>query len=168
MRAVAPDDDELVAQARRLAERLLAERRRVATAESCTGGWIAKTLTDLPGSSDWFGYGWVSYSNPAKQELLDVPAMTLIEQGAVSEAAVRAMVEGAIKHSDADLAVAVSGIAGPDGGTADKPVGTVWFAWAVMDDSGLRIRAAQRRFKGDREAVRRQTVAAALDGLLRL
>lgn len=168
MSVAAPDDDELVARARRLAERLAAERRRVATAESCTGGWIAKTLTDLPGSSDWFGYGWVSYSNPAKQELLEVPATTLIEHGAVSEAVVRAMVEGAIKHSDADLAVAVSGVAGPDGGTADKPVGTVWFAWAVMGGSGLRIRATERRFDGDREAVRRQTVAAALEGLLRL
>lgn len=165
---MAPDDKELLDRARRLAERLSADGRRVATAESCTGGWIAKTLTDLPGSSDWFGYGWVSYSNAAKQELLDVPAATLIEHGAVSEAAVRAMVEGAIKNSDANLAVAVSGIAGPDGGTVAKPVGTVWFAWAVMDNNGLRIHASESRLAGDREAVRRQTVAAALDGLLRL
>lgn len=162
------DDDGLRERAMRLAEKLLSGRRSVATAESCTGGWIAKVVTDLPGSSDWFGYGVVSYSNAAKQELLGVPAGLLIEHGAVSEPVVIAMAEGILRRSDADLAVAVSGIAGPSGGSDDKPVGLVWFAWAVMDDRGLKVKAEHRRFEGDRQAVRRQTVAVALDGLLGL
>jgi len=122
-------------------------------------------LTDLPGSSDWFGYGIVSYSNAAKQELLGVPASLLVEHGAVSEAVVTAMAEGVLRRSDADLAVAVSGIAGPAGGNDDKPVGLVWFAWAVIGDGGLMVKAERRQFEGDRETVRRQTVAVALDGL---
>lgn len=162
------DDAGLRQRAARLAEKLLSERRTVATAESCTGGWIAKVITDLPGSSDWFGYGVVSYSNAAKQELLGVSAGLLIEHGAVSEAVVIAMAEGILRRSDADQAVAVSGIAGPTGGSPDKPVGLVWFAWAVMGDQGLRVKAEQRQFEGDREAIRRQTVALALDGLLAL
>jgi nicotinamide-nucleotide amidase len=166
--AMPADDPSLTARALRLAEKLLSGRRAVATAESCTGGWIAKVITDLPGSSDWFGYGVVSYSNAAKQELLGVPAGLLIEHGAVSEAVVIAMAEGILRRSDADLAVAVSGVAGPSGGSADKPVGLVWFAWAVMDGQGLRVKAERRQFEGDREAIRRQTVALALDGLLAL
>ena len=166
--AMPVDDHGLRERAVRLAEKLLSRRRTVATAESCTGGWIAKVITDLPGSSDWFGYGVVSYSNPAKQELLGVPATLLIEHGAVSEPVVIAMAEGILRRSDADLAVAVSGIAGPSGGSADKPVGLVWFAWAVMGDRGLMVKAEQRQFEGDRDAVRRQTVALALDGLLDL
>lgn len=162
------DDRTLADIAARVAEHLRAGRRVLATAESCTGGWIAKVATDLAGSSDWFGYGLVSYSNEAKQDLLDVPAATLVEHGAVSEATVRAMAEGALKRGDADVAVAVSGIAGPDGGSPDKPVGTVWFAWAVMGAGGLRTTARVERFEGDREAVRRQTVAAALEEILKL
>ncbi|MGI9265584.1 MAG: CinA family protein [Gammaproteobacteria bacterium] len=161
-------DDHLSATAEHLGSRLKASGRVLATAESCTGGWIAKVLTDIPGSSDWFGYGIVSYSNQAKQELLDVPIDVLIEHGAVSEAVVRAMAEGAIRHGDADLAVSVSGIAGPDGGTEDKPVGTVWFAWAVLDDEGLRSFATEHRFAGGRDEVRRQTVLIALERLLEL
>jgi len=162
------DDQDLFERAVRLAERLRDSGRTVATAESCTGGWIAKVLTDLPGSSDWFGYGIVSYSNAAKQELLGVPASLLVEHGAVSEAVVTAMAEGVLRRSDADLAVAVSGIAGPAGGSADKPVGLVWFAWAVIGAGGLKVKAERRQFEGDREAVRRQTVAVALDGLREL
>lgn len=159
------DDHSLFESAVRLAERLRDSGRTVATAESCTGGWIAKVLTDLPGSSDWFGYGIVSYSNAAKQELLGVPASLLVDHGAVSEAVVTAMAEGVLRRSDADLAVAVSGIAGPAGSNADKPVGLVWFAWAVIGDGGLMVKAERRQFEGDRETVRRQTVAVALDGL---
>ena len=162
------DDRSLLGLASSLASHLRSSGRTVATAESCTGGWVAKMLTDLPGSSDWFGYGIVSYSNAAKQELLGVPAALLIEHGAVSELVVMAMAEGLVHRSDADLAVAVSGVAGPGGGTADKPVGLVWFAWAVMGENGLLVKAEQQQFDGDRDAVRRQSVATALQGLLAL
>jgi len=166
MTRMGPTDAELRVLAERLAERMRSEGKFVATAESCTGGWIAKTLTDLPGSSDWFAYGIVSYSNPAKQELLGVSPVTLVNHGAVSEAVVREMAEGALKRGEADVSVAVSGVAGPSGGTPDKPVGTVWFAWARIDGAGLLSRAERHRFEGDREAVRRKTVAVALEGLL--
>ena len=168
MTDIAVDDDRLGVLAERLGSRLKANGRVLATAESCTGGWIAKVLTEIPGSSDWFGYGIVSYSNQAKQELLGVPVSLLVEQGAVSEAVVRAMAEGAIHQGDANVAVSVSGIAGPDGGTDDKPVGTVWFAWALLDDNGLRSHASEHRFSGDREAIRRQSVIVAIEGLLDL
>jgi nicotinamide-nucleotide amidase len=134
-----------------------------ATAESCTGGWIAKCMTDVAGSSAWFDRGFVTYSNAAKQEMLGVDAAVLESEGAVSEATVAAMVRGALAHSRADIAVAVSGIAGPGGGRPGKPVGTVCFAWATRD--GLQ-RLATCHFEGDREAVRRQSVAHALQGLL--
>jgi nicotinamide-nucleotide amidase len=134
-----------------------------ATAESCTGGWIAKCMTDIAGSSAWFDRGFVTYSNAAKQEMLGVDAAVLESEGAVSEATVAAMVRGALAHSRADIAVAVSGIAGPGGGRPGKPVGTVCFAWATRD--GLQ-RLATCHFEGDREAVRRQSVAHALQGLL--
>lgn len=138
---------------------------RVATAESCTGGWVAKVLTDRPGSSGWFECGLVTYSNRAKAALLDVPRSLLDRLGAVSEPVVVAMAEGALAHSRADLAVAISGVAGPSGGTADKPVGTVCFAWA----SRRGARESRRiRFEGDREAVRAAAVETALVGLLRL
>jgi len=166
MTVMVPSDSDLQELARRLAERMLTDGKIVATAESCTGGWIAKAITDLPGSSDWFGYGVVSYSNAAKQDLLGVSLSTLVDHGAVSEAVVREMAEGAIKRGDADLAVAVSGVAGPTGGTPEKPVGTVWLAWARLDAGGLRSHARRFNFDGDRETVRRQTVAAALKGLL--
>ncbi len=149
----------------RIAEKLKAENARVSTAESCTGGWLAKTLTDLPGSSDWFEYGFVSYGNNAKQDLLAVPAETLDRYGAVSAEAVAAMADGALSRSGAELAVAVTGIAGPDGGSTDKPVGTVWFAWARRGRDPI---SRCRRFDGDRDAVRRQAVVAALSGLLEL
>jgi len=168
MTDIAADDLRLRALAGRLGSHLMTSGRTLATAESCTGGWIAKVLTDIPGSSEWFGYGIVSYSNQAKQDLLGVPINVLVEHGAVSEAVVRAMAEGAIHKGDADLAVSVSGIAGPDGGTEQKPVGTVWFAWAVLDEDGLRSHALEHRLSGERDEVRRQSVVIAMEGLLDL
>jgi nicotinamide-nucleotide amidase len=157
--------EEIAALARRTGEALLAAHRRVATAESCTGGWIAKALTDVAGSSSWFGVGLVTYSNDAKQSLLGVRAETLQEQGAVSEDTVREMAAGALAASGADIAVAVSGVAGPDGGTPDKPVGTVWFAWAVSGATPVTY-AECVHFDGDRETVRRRSVCHALGGVL--
>jgi nicotinamide-nucleotide amidase len=161
---VTPTDAELAALALRVGRALEARNLRVATAESCTGGWIAKALTDIPGSSQWLEGGVVAYSNAAKSALLGVPAGTIAAHGAVSEPVVRAMAEGARARFGVPLTVAVSGIAGPDGGTPDKPVGTVWFAWA----SGRETTAARECFDGDREAVRRLSVAFALDRLLEL
>lgn len=132
-------------------------------AESCTGGWVAKAVTDVAGSSAWFDRGFVTYSNAAKQAMLGVPEGVLCEHGAVSEATVRAMAEGALVHSQADLSVAISGIAGPGGATPTKPVGTVWLAWSRR---GQETRARSYLFTGDREAVRAQAVIAALEGLL--
>ena len=149
-----------------LVKELTEAGRAVATAESCTGGWIAKTLTDVPGSSACFGYGVVSYSNGAKESILGVSNQTLEENGSVSEPVVREMADGALSLSGADIAVAVSGIAGPDGGTDEKPVGTVWFAWAVRDGGEHRIEAVQKHFDGDREAIRELTVVYALQGVL--
>ena len=136
---------------------------RLVTAESCTGGWIAKTLTDIAGSSAWFECGLAAYSYEAKQALLGVQPHTLEQHGAVSRETVIEMVSGALVHCGATLAVAVTGIAGPGGGTADMPVGTVWIAWKQR---GGYPRAEVFHFNGDRESVRRQTVAAALQGLL--
>lgn len=133
-------------------------------AESCTGGWVAKTITDVAGSSAWFDRGYVTYSNAAKQDLLGVSHATLERHGAVSEETVRAMAGGALTRSGADVALAVSGVAGPDGGTDAKPVGLVWFAWALR--TGFVISRAER-FPGDRDAVRRAAVVTVLDGVLR-
>ncbi len=156
---------EIRERAERLVRSLSGAGKTLATAESCTGGWIAKALTDIAGSSACFGYGVVSYSNPAKTALLGVDENTLGGHGAVSEAVVREMAAGAIERSAADFAVAVSGVAGPDGGTIDKPVGTVWFAWAGRSGDGVCIEAERRDFDGDRERVRLQSVAHALDGV---
>ena len=149
-----------------MAERLLAGSRRLVTAESCTGGWIAKACTDLPGSSRWFLGGVVTYSDALKTALLGVSAATLAAHGAVSEPVVREMATGALERLGGELAVAVSGIAGPEGGTPDKPVGTVWFAWARRAAAGTEIRTACERFAGDRDAVRRAAVLRALAGVL--
>ncbi len=161
-----PGDLELIALAQRLGARLAASGRRIATAESCTGGWIAKALTDVPGSSAWFGTGLVCYSNESKRMLLGVAASDLAEHGAVSEVVVRAMARGALERAPADVTVAVSGIAGPDGGTAAKPVGTVWIGWAWRSATGVQVASRVHRFAGDRDAVRRQAVGAALEGAL--
>ncbi|RLA31789.1 MAG: damage-inducible protein CinA [Gammaproteobacteria bacterium] len=155
--------DELQALATRIAHRLGEQHQRLATAESCTGGWIAKVLTDIAGSSDWFERGLVTYSNDAKQELLGVPEALIEAHGAVSEPVVAAMAHGLREHTGVDITLAVSGVAGPTGGTPDKPVGTVWFAW----DHGT-TRTECVHFAGDREAVRRQAVEHALHGLLGL
>lgn len=133
------------------------------TAESCTGGWIAKVITDVPGSSAWFEQGFVTYSNQAKQKLIGVAAQTLDSYGAVSEAVVREMAIGALQAARADYAISVSGIAGPDGGSEEKPVGTVWFGFA--DNQGQTC-AIKVRFAGNRDAVRCQATAFALRTLL--
>ena len=140
--------------------------KAVATAESCTGGWVAKALTDIPGSSAVFHYGVVSYSNGAKEHILGVQNATLEEHGSVSESIVAEMAEGILKLSGSDIAVAVSGIAGPDGGTAEKPVGTVWFAWAIRDGGKIRTETHLENFAGDRELIRELTVVHALQGVL--
>lgn len=147
-----------------LAARLSAQSWMLATAESCTGGMIAGACTDLAGSSTWFDRGFVSYSNEAKSEMLGVDANLIQSQGAVSEAVAQAMAQGALEHSNAQMAVAVTGIAGPTGGSDAKPVGTVWFAWI----SPLQVRSECRRFPGDRAQVRQATVRHALAGLLEL
>ncbi|HIF74001.1 MAG TPA: CinA family protein [Porticoccaceae bacterium] len=149
-----------------LAEALLSKRLIMATAESCTGGWIAQSLTALAGSSRWFDTGFVTYSNDAKHNLLEVPDsyFDFDGPGAVSEETVLAMAQGAVSKSRANVAVAVSGVAGPDGGTDEKPVGTVWIAWQWEDKSFARC----FQFSGDREAVRYATLVAALEGSLAL
>ncbi|MFT3813476.1 MAG: CinA family protein [Acidovorax sp.] len=136
----------------------------LATAESCTGGMIAAACTDLSGSSQWFERGFVTYSNAAKAELLGVPEALIAQHGAVSEPVARAMAEGAVAHSRAQASVAVTGVAGPTGGTADKPVGLVWFGWCVNGAT----HSESQRFAGDRAAVRAATVRHALARLLAL
>jgi nicotinamide-nucleotide amidase len=160
-------DAELNALAVRVGARLLDAERRLVTAESCTGGWIGKAITDVPGSSAWYLGGAVVYSNALKQALLGVRAATLAAHGAVSEEVAREMVVGALETLGGDLAVAVTGIAGPEGGQPGKPAGTVWFGWAWRNAEGaLSVRAVREQFQGDRDAVRRQTVARALREIL--
>jgi len=150
-----------------LADTLRARGLRIATAESCTGGLIAGACTELAGSSDWFDRGFVTYSNEAKAEMLGVDAAMIASQGAVSEPVARWMAQGALSRSLADLAVAVTGVAGPGGGSAAKPVGTVWLAWAWRAaDGAVETDALLQRFAGDRPAVRKATVVCALQGLL--
>lgn len=158
-------DTDLYPLATALGDHLRARALKLVTAESCTGGWIAKTVTDVAGSSAWFERGFITYSNLAKMEMLGVRVETLQTHGAVSEATVRAMATGALRHSQGDVAVAVTGIAGPDGGTVDKPVGTVWFAWASRHGD---THTQHRLFDGEREAVRCQAVTVALQGILDL
>ncbi len=147
---------------------LLAAGWRLATAESCTAGWIAKVITDVPGSSAWFDCGFLTYSNDAKIRDLAVPATTLAAHGAVSEAVVRAMAEGALRRTGVEIALATSGIAGPDGGAPGKPVGTVWFARALRRGDAIETVARVRHFPGDREAVRRASVRCALEMITEL
>ncbi|OGA96639.1 MAG: damage-inducible protein CinA [Betaproteobacteria bacterium RIFCSPLOWO2_12_FULL_66_14] len=157
--------DSLETLAARSGQCLKERGMRLATAESCTGGWVSMAVTAVPGSSDWFERGFVSYSNDAKREMLGVRGETLIAQGAVSEAVAREMAEGALRQSRADVSIAVTGIAGPAGGTPSKPVGTVCIAWA---GPASLTRSGTYRFDGDREAVRAQSVATALQGLVKL
>ena len=159
-------DQALARLAVRVGRHLLRTERMAATAESCTGGWIAKALTDIAGSSQWFAEGFVTYSNEAKLHRLGVPQAVLKADGAVSEAVARAMAVGALVRSDAHVAVAVTGIAGPGGAVPGKPVGTVWMAWAVKRGRKRRVSAELKHFKGDRDTVRRKTVRAAMAGIL--
>jgi nicotinamide-nucleotide amidase len=158
-----PDDPALRGLAIELGAALRAHHQSLVTAESCTGGWIAKTVTDVPGCSDWFDCGMAAYSYEAKQAMLGVRIETLMEHGAVSQETCIEMVSGALIHSGASIAVAVTGIAGPSGGTPGKPVGTVWIGWKRR--GGYPVTRVFH-FDGDRDAVRRQTVAMALRGLM--
>jgi nicotinamide-nucleotide amidase len=159
-------DQELQRLAARVGHHLLHTGRRVATAESCTGGWIAKALTDVAGSSQWFSEGFVTYSDDAKVRRLGVLRSVLETDGAVSQAVARAMASGAVQRTGTHLAVAVTGIAGPDGAVPGKPVGTVWVCWAEQRGSRIRLTARCKYFRGNREAVRRKSVRLALTGLL--
>ncbi len=156
------NDEELKALALLVSQRLIESKNSLATAESCTGGWLAKLLTDIAGSSEWFERGFVTYSNQAKQEMLGVSEVVLNKEGAVSSATVSEMVAGALEYSHASFAVAVSGIAGPGGGSDEKPLGTVWLAWMHRGETPI---IEQRLFAGDRDAVRRQSVARLLSGI---
>jgi nicotinamide-nucleotide amidase len=159
-------DTELQRLAIKVGAHLLDSERRLVTAESCTGGWIGKVLTDIPGSSNWYLGGAVSYSNTLKQSLLGVLPSTLAKHGAVSPEAAREMAIGALETLGGHVAIAVTGIAGPDGGHPGKPVGTVWFGWAWHAGVGIETRLQLETFTGDRDAVRRQSVARALTELL--
>jgi nicotinamide-nucleotide amidase len=161
-RVNAPTDSVLAALAREVGAVLHESGRRLVAVESCTGGWIAKLCTDIPGSSDWFDCGFVCYSNAAKIRDLGVPARIIEAEGAVSDAVVRAMAEGALARTAANVAIAVSGVAGPTGGTPEKPVGTVWFALAQTGEERLECQCHLIQFEGDRDAVRRQSVEYAL------
>jgi nicotinamide-nucleotide amidase len=157
--------DTVTALAALAGAKLKAQGRMLATAESCTGGWVAQAVTAIAGSSDWFDRGFVTYSDAAKREMLGVSAGTLATHGAVSEQTAREMAAGALAHSRAQVALAITGIAGPSGGSPEKPVGTVCFAWSLNDAAPM---AQTRRFEGDRESVRRQSVMFALQTLLQL
>jgi nicotinamide-nucleotide amidase len=150
----------------RVGRHLLQDHRSVVTAESCTGGWIAKALTDIAGSSQWFIEGFVTYSNESKVRRLGVPPAVLAKNGAVSAATVRAMAIGALRRTKAPVAVAVSGVAGPGGAMPGKPVGTVWLAWASRRGKDIKIAVQLKHFRGNRDSVRHKTVRAALQGLL--
>ncbi len=166
MTAQAPDA-ETARLVQALAAQLLSRGWMLATAESCTGGLIAAACTDLAGSSTWFERGFVSYSNAAKAQMLGVDATLIAQHGAVSEPVARAMAQGALQHAHAQVALAVTGVAGPGGGSADKPVGTVWFAWAVTGQAPT-LYSEMQRFAGDRAAVRQATLRHSLRRLLKL
>jgi len=164
---------ELFQLAEKVAAKLLKTSDWLGTAESCTGGWVAKCLTDVPGSSQWFDRGYVVYNGQAKQQMLGVPIDVIKDNGEVSEPVVRALAEGVIANSNASVSVAISGIAGPGGGSDEKPVGTVWFAWSQADKvagvvRGVKTKADVQCFTGDREAVRKQAVMHAMQGVLNI
>lgn len=159
------NDEELQQLAAELGDMLRARGWMVATAESCTGGWVGQLLTSIPGSSAWYERGFITYANAAKQEMLGVPADTLDTFGAVSEETASAMAAGALAHSHAQAALAISGVAGPGGGTPQKPVGLVCYGWALADGTHM---SSTCRLDGDREEIRSRAVAAALRGLIDL
>jgi nicotinamide-nucleotide amidase len=155
--------------AKTLAELLLARDWKLALAESCTGGLVCAALTELSGSSEWFERGYIAYSNQAKTECLGVPAELIASYGAVSEPVARAMAQGAQRNAGANIGVSITGIAGPTGGTAEKPVGTVCFGWTIQNAAGENVTACQTKlFSGDRPAIRQQATEYALAGLLQL
>lgn len=158
-------DEALYRLATRLGRALKRRDLMIATAESCTGGWIGQAITMVPGSSEWFERGFVTYTYISKREMLGVSPRTLARHGAVSEQVVKEMASGALARSHAQVAIAISGVAGPSGGTPDKPVGTVCVAWAVKRGP---LAVETRRFRGDRDAVRRRSVAHALRGALKI
>lgn len=163
-----PDKD-LIPLAEQLANLLIKKDKLLCAAESCTGGWLAKVLTDLSGSSQWFERGFVTYSNAAKTEMLGVAETIINKCGAVSQETVEAMAVGALKNSHADFSLSITGIAGPSGGTEDKPVGLVWFAWATKENTAEKIISSEQKiFNGDRDAVRQQAVVHALTELRKL
>ena len=155
-------DQKLYELAEHLGFLLKVEGKKIVTAESCTGGWIAQAITDVPGSSAWFDRGFVTYSNASKKQMLGVKQETLDKYGAVSEETVKEMVSGALKNSEADIAIAVTGIAGPGGGTEEKPVGLVFVAWQIKSQNCLVV---EKYFQGGRHEVRAQTVMLALNGV---
>lgn len=158
-------DNTLYQLAEQVGQALKTRGFMLAAAESCTGGWVSEAITMVPGSSDWFERGFVTYTYISKREMLGVSSATLGQHGAVSEPTVREMAAGALARSHAQVAVAVSGIAGPSGGTPDKPVGTVCFAWGAKDGA---LESDTRHFAGDRQSVRKQSVEYALNGILQL
>ncbi len=155
-------ESELFKLAEQLGRLLKASGKTIATAESCTGGWIAQTITEIPGSSAWFDRGFVTYSNAAKVQMLGISVQLLEDYGAVSAEAATQMAAAALTHSNADIAVAVTGIAGPDGGTQEKPVGTVFIAWAHKSGAA---KAVKKQFSGNRRQIRAQTVKSAIEGM---
>lgn len=155
-------DNELFELAQQLGLLLKSKEKIIATAESCTGGWLAQIITEVSGSSAWFDRGFVTYSNAAKMQMLGIKSETLDKFGAVSAQTAVEMVKGALDHSDADCAIAVTGIAGPDGGTEEKPVGTVFIAWAYKNQD---VKVVQKKLMGNRHQIRRQTVKIALQGV---
>lgn len=161
-------DEELYKLAARVGHVLLESQRKLVTAESCTAGWVAKAVTDIPGSSAWFRGGLVAYDNGLKQGLLGVQAETLEVHGAVSDATVQEMAVGALTTLGGEIAIAVSGIAGPDGGQPGKPVGTVWFGWAWKHGQAIHHRTRLKIIEGDRDQVRRRSVQTALNGILEI
>jgi nicotinamide-nucleotide amidase len=158
-------DEELKQLATELGDRLKARDWMLATAESCTGGWVGQLVTAQPGSSSWYERGFITYANDAKIEMLGVPEATLAEHGAVSEETAMAMAAGALAHSHAQAALAISGIAGPSGGTREKPVGLVCYGWALADGT---LMSSTCRLDGDRDEIRSRAVAAAMRGLIDL
>ncbi|NOQ94141.1 MAG: nicotinamide-nucleotide amidohydrolase family protein [Methylophaga sp.] len=156
-------DAELQQLTIQIAKHLLDRNLSLSVAESCTGGWVAKCCTDLAGSSAWFDRGVVSYSNQSKQDLLNVQASTLTKFGAVSEQTALEMAQGCLSLSNADISVSITGIAGPDGGSLEKPVGTAWIAWALKGSA----KAELHHFSGNRDAIRRQAVSTALNGIIK-
>lgn len=154
-----PTDQDLADLAQTLGEKLRQSKKLLATAESCTGGWVGKVITDVPGSSHWYDRGFITYTNESKQEILGVPAEIIRTHGAVSEQTAKAMVEGVLRQSHADVVLSITGIAGPGGGSETKPVGLVWFGWGQRAGD---IQTQSHTFPGDREAIRRQAVQHSL------